>query len=282
MEGYFRDKAKILDLICKDGFFVGNLDDEYSKKLILLARKNNLNTTTYSILENKNADISGKIVNETLNTLKGKVEYRGEAESIEIPLAGGFNLSNALASIGIAINSGITLRDATKTLKNSPTPQGRMEFIDEGQPFTVIVDYAHSPDSFEKVLPVIKRNIPDGNRLIFVFGATGSRDIGKRPIMGEIASRYADLSVITDENPYWEKPEDIISHIEEGFKKDNYVTILDRGQAIKWAFKEANEGDVVLIVGKGHENYICVKDKKIPFNDCDKSHSILREMGFGK
>lgn len=280
MEGYYRDKAKLLDLIGEEGFFVGNIDDEYSRRLIDSARKRGLEVFTYGLSEE--ADIYGEVISEDLNGLTGMVGFKGESSDIEIPLSGSFNLSNALGAIGIAVNTGVSLSEAANALKDSPSPQGRLEFIDEGQPFTVIVDYAHSPDSFLNVLPIIKENLSEGGKLIFVFGATGSRDRGKRPIMGNIAGKYADISVVTDENPYWENPEDIIDQIVEGFEDDNYIVIVDRESAIRWAFKSAKKDDVVLIAGKGHEDYICVRDDKIPFNDCDKSHQILREMGFEK
>ncbi len=190
---------------------------------------------------------------------------------IETQLVGQFNVSNCLAAIAAAYAIGLSHADIARGLAGVSGVTGRMERIDAGQPFTVIVDYAHTPDSLEKVLRIL-RPLTNG-KLLVVFGSAGERDIQKRPIMGQIAAHLADFFVITDEDPREEDREQILREIANGAiaagKQEgrDFLCIADRRQAIDVAFRRAQAGDTVLLAGKGHEQSIIIGRDKIPWDD---------------
>lgn len=186
-------------------------------------------------------------------------------------LVGRFNVSNCLAAIATAYSLGISPALIAETLATVQGVTGRMERIDEGQPFTVIVDYAHTPDSLEKVLHIL-RPLTSG-RLMVVFGSAGERDRQKRPIMGRIAAQLTDFFVITDEDPRQEDRLRILQEIAEGARAagrregEDFLLIADRREAIAAAFARAREGDTVLLAGKGHEQSIIIGTTKMPWDD---------------
>jgi UDP-N-acetylmuramoyl-L-alanyl-D-glutamate--2,6-diaminopimelate ligase len=194
----------------------------------------------------------------------------GEIE-ITTRLVGRFNVSNCLAAIATAYSLGIDPDLIARTLATVQGVTGRMERIDEGQPFTVIVDYAHTPDSLEKVLKIL-RPLTSG-RLMAVFGSAGERDRQKRPIMGRIAAQMTDFFVITDEDPREENRFHILQEIAEGAKSigkregQDFLSIADRREAIAAAFAHAHQGDTVLLAGKGHEQSILIGTTKVPWDD---------------
>ena len=164
---------------------------------------------------------------------------------------------------------GIGLEDAARGLARVGSVPGRIEPVEAGQDFLVVVDYAHTPDSVENVLLAARPLTVDGGRVIVVLGCGGDRDRGKRPLMGEAATRLADLSVITSDNPRSEDPAAIIAEIEPGARRGGgaYVVEPDRRAAIRLALREARPGDVVVIAGKGHETGQEFADRTIPFDD---------------
>ena len=190
---------------------------------------------------------------------------------IETQLVGQFNVSNCLAAIATAHAIGLSHVDIARGLAQVSGVTGRMERIEVGQPFSVIVDYAHTPDSLEKVLSIL-RPLTSGN-LLLVFGSAGERDLQKRPIMGQIAAHLADFFVITDEDPREEDREQILREIANGAitagKREDrdFLCIADRKQAIATAFRRAQAGDTVLLAGKGHEQSIIIGREKIPWDD---------------
>jgi UDP-N-acetylmuramoyl-L-alanyl-D-glutamate--2,6-diaminopimelate ligase len=190
---------------------------------------------------------------------------------IETPFIGRFNVSNCLAAIATAYSQGIRLETIRDHMAHAKGVAGRMESIDEKQPFTVIVDYAHTPDSLDKVLSTLRPITP--GRLIVVFGSAGERDVQKRPIMGRIATQKCDFSVITDEDPREEDREKILQEIAAGAeaigKRDgiDFLRIADRREAITAAFHYAQSGDTVLLAGKGHEQSIIIGREKVPWDD---------------
>lgn len=191
--------------------------------------------------------------------------------SIETQLVGQFNVSNCLAAIATAYAIGVKPADIARGLAGVTGVTGRMERIDVGQSFTVIVDYAHTPDSLEKVLRIL-RPLTMG-KLLLVFGSAGERDIQKRPIMGQIAAQFSDFFVITDEDPREENREQILREIAIGAENtgkregNDFLCIADRTQAIATAFQHAQAGDTVLLAGKGHEQSIIIGREKIPWDD---------------
>ncbi|RKQ88482.1 UDP-N-acetylmuramoyl-L-alanyl-D-glutamate--2,6-diaminopimelate ligase [Brockia lithotrophica] len=206
--------------------------------------------------------------------------YTGERLPARLPLLGRFNVENALAALAAAHALGVPLKELVPILEYVRPVPGRMERVEAGQPFTVLVDYAHTPDGLEKALGAV-REWAEG-RVIVVFGAGGDRDRAKRPRMGEVAHRLADVLVVTSDNPRSEDPEaiarDILSGIPDPPERETYVE-LDRKRAIRAAIRLARPGDVVLIAGKGHEREQIVGRLRIPFDDREEALAALRELG---
>ncbi|HID94554.1 MAG TPA: UDP-N-acetylmuramoyl-L-alanyl-D-glutamate--2,6-diaminopimelate ligase [Candidatus Latescibacteria bacterium] len=194
--------------------------------------------------------------------------------SLQSHLIGRFNIMNILAAVGIALASGIGLEAIREGVEKVQALSGRFEQIDCGQDFRVVVDYAHTPAALETLL-LTTRGLPSA-RIILVFGCGGDRDRGKRPLMGEIASRLADLCFITSDNPRNEDPETIIEDIISGVVKRNYEIAPDRREAIRKALEVAERDDVVVIAGKGHENYQIIGERTVHFDDREVVQELLK------
>lgn len=211
-----------------------------------------------------------------------RVVLSGIEQLIETRLVGRFNISNCLAAIATTYSQGITLSAIAQGLANATGVTGRMESIDEGQAFTVIVDYAHTPDSLQKVLATL-RPLTQG-KLIVVFGSAGERDVQKRSIMGRVAARMADFFVITDEDPREENREQILRAIAGGAEAEgkrqerDFLCIADRTEAIAAAFVYAQAGDTVLLAGKGHEQSIIIGREKLPWDDRRVAREQLKKL----
>ncbi len=193
---------------------------------------------------------------------------------VRLPLAGAYNVSNALVAAGCAHALGIPLDTIVAGLEGAPQVPGRLERVECGQPFSVIVDYAHTPDSLEKAIAAV-REVTTG-RVIVVFGCGGDRDPDKRPVMGAAAGA-ADVAIVTSDNPRSEDPVGIILQIEDGLKAAHatYDTQVDRRRAIEHALDMARPGDAVLIAGKGHEDYQIFADRTIHFDDREVAREVL-------
>jgi UDP-N-acetylmuramoyl-L-alanyl-D-glutamate--2,6-diaminopimelate ligase len=213
----------------------------------------------------------------TAITPKGKID-------LKINLPGAFNIYNALAAIAYGISENISLKTIKDALEEFEGVQGRMERINEGQNFSVIVDYAHTPDAFSKIFEAAQNLTGPGGRIISVFGATGDRDKAKRPELGQIAAKYSKYCFLTLEDPGSENPLDIINEIEPGLKKigkeenKDYFKIIDRRDAIKRAFETTREGDVVLLLAKGHETVMVLKNQKIPWDERQVAREELKKL----
>jgi len=192
---------------------------------------------------------------------------------VRLPLPGRFNVLNALGAIAVASGLGVEVEAAARALAGAGRVPGRFEPVDEGQPFAVIVDYAHKPDALENVLRTA-RELADG-RLICVFGCGGDRDRGKRPLMGSVVRRLADVGLVTSDNPRSEDPAAIIADITAGFDMDVEV---DRRTAIARAVATAEPDDVVVIAGKGHEQGQELADRTIPFDDREVAREALTAL----
>lgn len=204
----------------------------------------------------------------TLETANGRTRLR-------LPLAGAYNVSNALVAAGCALALDVPLEAIREGLETAPQVPGRLERIECGQPFTVVVDYAHTPDSLEKAIAAL-RPLTAG-RLIVVFGCGGDRDPDKRPVMGRVAGRSADHTILTTDNPRSEDPVGIILAIEDGMRAVNgsYEVVVDRARAIERAIAGARPGDTVLIAGKGHEDYQIFADRVVHFDDREVARRVL-------
>jgi UDP-N-acetylmuramoyl-L-alanyl-D-glutamate--2,6-diaminopimelate ligase len=199
-----------------------------------------------------------------------------ELESIDLKLRGRFNAENALGALAASRLLGIEDEAIVRGLEAIRGVPGRFESVVEGQPFEVIVDYSHKPEALESVLRTA-RELATG-RVICVFGCGGDRDRGKRPLMGRIASELADVAIVTSDNPRSEDPQAIIDEILAGVTGEVEVE-LDRAAAIEHALSAADDGDVVLIAGKGHEQGQEFADRTIPFDDREVARDVLRRLG---
>jgi len=208
------------------------------------------------------------------------------AEEVTLGLPGDFNVYNALAAAAVALSQGVAVGDIARGIASFPGVPGRLERIDEGQPFTVVVDFAHAPEALRRVLTFLRGSASGGRgRLIAVFGCIGERERPRRAGMGLAAGQLADFSILTNDNPFSEDPDGIIAEITEGLREagrhegHHFVAIPDRREAIAHAFAMAVEGDIVLLAGKGHEQSITIGETVIPWDDRGVARELLREMG---
>jgi UDP-N-acetylmuramoyl-L-alanyl-D-glutamate--2,6-diaminopimelate ligase len=287
MEDYFEAKrllfsgeggAPMLEL--EGGISVVNLDDPYGRRLAEdLSCGSGGDCLTYSAAGGE-ADLSARDVSfDAAGSRFGCVTPEGPID-VRIPLPGDFNVANALAALAVAHVLGLDLGHAAAALASVEQVPGRFESIDEGQPFAVIVDYAHTPDSMENVLAAARR-LTSG-RLISVFGAGGDRDREKRPLMGRAGAELSDVAVVTSDNPRSEDPAAIIVQIEAGIGEGAPAEVVveqDRRAAIALALARAGEGDTVVIAGKGHEQGQEFEEgRKVPFDDRDVAREELRRL----
>lgn len=274
MESYYLEKKKLflgLDGV-KPKAFVLNRDDERFEDLRAVSPERVL---SYGLTESADIFPRSSRFDET-GTTATFVTPIGEFE-LHTSLSGRPNLWNAGAAIGAGIALGFSLDQIGKGLEGLAGVPGRFELIHAGQPFRVIVDYAHTDDALRRVLET-SREITSG-RLIVVFGCGGDRDKTKRPLMGEAAGALADFVVLTSDNPRNEDPKQIIAEIETGLRRTgtSYAAFVDRHDAIRAALKTARAGDTVLVAGKGHEAYQVVGALEIPFDDRQVIRGLLRE-----
>ncbi len=208
-----------------------------------------------------------------------KSQFLIQDEKFNLNLPGKFNIENALVGICVGISQGISLDKIKNKLAEIKNIAGRMDFVKNKKSLKIIIDYALTPDSMEKIGQMMKEfKTKNKGRLIWVFGSCGNRDQGKRPIMGEIVSKFADYTIVTNEDPYDENPIKIMEEIEKGISdksKEKFSRITDRKKALKKAFEIAKKGDIILVTGKGAEENMMVGTKKLPWNDKDVIQDIL-------
>ncbi len=268
MEEYLLAKCMLFK-ICRRGLV--NLDSQYALKVIEEAE---CPVHTYSL--DSDSDIKAVNISKMPHSVEFDIISPWYAGRLRVNIPGRFSVYNALAAAGVCGLLGIP-REAVKTGLEKVQVPGRAESVDTGTDFSVIIDYAHTPDSLGNILETV-RDYASG-KVICVFGCGGDRDRTKRPLMGQISGILADYTVITSDNPRTEDPEAIISQIEEGIKMTagKYVCITDRREAIRHALSEAAAGDVVILAGKGHETYQTFADKTIHFDEREVVRDILSE-----
>jgi UDP-N-acetylmuramoyl-L-alanyl-D-glutamate--2,6-diaminopimelate ligase len=256
---------------------VVNADDQYASRIEGLARR----TLTYGLkgtpdVAVKKLALSVRGIEFTAQTPVGKIEARSR-------LVGRINVYNLLAAIGAGIGIDMPVAKIEQGIASLELVPGRFERIDEGQPFLVVVDYAHTDDALRNLIATARELSPSG-RIITVFGAGGERDRTKRPLMGEAAGSLSSLVVLTSDNPRSEDPLRIINDVVVGLQKANvkYQIEPDREQALEIALEAARPGDMVLLAGKGHETYQVLRDRTIEFDDREKARTILHRRGFSK
>lgn len=272
MESYFAAKAK---LFADVPVSVINIDDEYGRKLI-----DRIGGRVVTFSSDSDADLEFSCIEADNRGSVLKFRHGGKDGSFRFPLPGWFNHQNAAAAAATAIGLGLTLDQAIEGLSQSTGIPGRLEPIDLGQPFTVYIDYAHTPNALERLLTSLRRFRP--NKLHVVFGCGGDRDRKKRPLMGEITSNLADYVYLTSDNPRTEDPKAIIDDALKGIAdRKKCIVIEDRTEAIKMAISRASKNDIVAIAGKGHEEYQVIGSMKKFFSDIEVAKSVLRKQGYG-
>jgi len=267
IEEYFLAKAKLFEMLDESATAVINGDDAHGKKMVEHTQAKILR---YGF-ESQN-DVTAKGVRFALNGSQFVLSMaEGECE-LKTPLIGPHNIYNILAAAAVAHGFGIDIECIKEGIENLTCVPGRLEKIESMKDFKIFVDYAHTDDALKNVLSSL-RQVHSG-RILLVFGCGGDRDKTKRAKMGKVAGSLADFTILTNDNPRSEDPDDIIHKIASGFEKKNYLIVLDRKQAIERVLGLAKKGDLVLVAGKGHENYQILKGKTIPFDD----RQVIREI----
>ena len=257
MEEYLRSKAQLLELLLPHGVVVYNLDDPAWSELRTHRRRIAFSERVMA------AEVHAEDVQFAPRGSEWTLTLMDERDRVRLPLIGDFNVSNALGAAAAAYALGIPGRVIAERLSSLPQVPGRLELLNDSP--AVLRDYAHTPDALERALDAV-RPFTRG-RLILVFGCGGDRDRGKRPVMGGIAERKADLAIVTSDNPRTEDPERILDDVEAGMTRTNHERLVDRREAIARALELAGREDVVLLAGKGHETYQVRGTTKYPFDE---------------
>jgi UDP-N-acetylmuramoyl-L-alanyl-D-glutamate--2,6-diaminopimelate ligase len=283
IEAYRRAKALLFERVARaGGAAILNVDDEGAMAMTPFTRGSS-RVLTYSA-QGKRANLGAShIVTGLAGTRFDLQADHDSPRVVTMPLLGLFNVENALCALGVTLAAGVGIDAGVEALRMAPAVPGRMVLVDEGQPFSVVVDYAHTPESLAKVLTLL-RSLTVGGRIIVVFGSAGERDVEKRALQGGVAARLADVSYLTNEDPRNEDEEQILEQIAVGAKAmgaregEQYFRITDRREAIKAAFAQARPGDCVLLAGKGHEHSILTADQRMPWDEQAIARELLRTM----
>ena len=276
MERYFLAKRRLFDTYLRaDGHALINLDDDRAPELIAAARGR---VWTYAVAGGP-ADLQAVDVRLSLDATRFRARTPAGDLDVHTPLVGRFNVQNVLAALGAALALGVDPAAALRGIASVTGVPGRLERVQAGQDFTVVVDYAHTDDALKNLLETIRELRP--RRVITVFGCGGDRDRTKRPLMGAVAARLSDVVVVTSDNPRSEPPEAILEEIQRGMnggRRAERHAIVDRREAIVRALEMAATGDAVVIAGKGHETYQVLRDRTIPFDDRQIAREVLTRL----
>jgi len=270
IEAYREAKMKLFDKLTANDRAIVNVDDDVG---VELARSVRSCGVTYGI-ENE-AMLEAADLELSLEGSRFGWRHPGGKVAVDLPTIGGHNVSNFLAAAGACMALGIEPEFIARSIAAFPGVPGRLERVDQGQDFLVLVDYAHTDDALEKVL--VSLGELKRNRILVVFGCGGDRDRQKRPLMAAVVEKHADFAVVTSDNPRSEDPNAIIEEIRDGFSPSaKYVVEVDRRKAIQRAVSEAGAGDIVLIAGKGHETYQKFADGMVHFDDREETRNALK------
>ncbi|MGI8686522.1 MAG: UDP-N-acetylmuramoyl-L-alanyl-D-glutamate--2,6-diaminopimelate ligase [Acidimicrobiales bacterium] len=265
MESYFAAKASLFDA-ARAGTGVVNADDPWGRRLLGTAR---LPLVAYSMDDVTDVEVRPR-----------STRFRWDGEPVDLRLGGRFNVSNAVCAATIAGRLGVPAATVAAGLSDLGAVPGRFERVDTGQPFTVVVDYAHTPAALEQVLLAAREEADENGRVVVVFGCGGERDRGKRPLMGEVAARLADVVVLTSDNPRGEDPGAILDEVKAGAGGARSLVVEpDRRAAVYAAVDAALPGDVVVVAGKGHETGQTTGGSTEPFDDRDVARAALAAAG---
>ncbi|MGE5086586.1 MAG: UDP-N-acetylmuramoyl-L-alanyl-D-glutamate--2,6-diaminopimelate ligase [Bacillota bacterium] len=282
MDQYFEAKQKLFtDLLWKTSkrpcFAIINIDDKYGRRMRVADP-----AILWTYGSSKDADIHYKIKRMDFALTSFEVTTPLGKGEVHLPMSGVHNVMNALAALGAGLSAGVPLEMCIQALNSFTGVPGRLQSVPNAQNLSVFVDYAHSPDALENVLMAltkVRENLKSSARIWTVFGCGGDRDKGKRPLMAEMALKYSDCVVITSDNPRTEEPEAIIQDILAGVPssaKDKVTVLADRKEAIHVTLKKAQSGDVILIAGKGHEDYQIIGTTKFPFSDVQVAQEAMQ------
>ena len=285
MENYVAAKAKLFqsltaaDHVKEHKTAIVNVDDPWSKQILDACH---CQVLTYGV--EKDADLKGSNLNVELKRSSFDVVGPFVNVHLNMNITGLFNVYNTLAAIGAAHAEGIDEATIDKAIQTFHSVAGRFELVEAGQPFAIVVDYSHTPDSLEKALETARAMNP--NHVIAVFGCGGDRDRTKRPIMGRIGAELADIPIVTSDNPRSENPDAIVAEVEEGVKQglkagQHHEVIVNRREAIYRAVELAQENDIIVIAGKGHETYQILNDGTIHFDDREEARNAVRDLHRG-
>ena len=273
MENYFEAKAILFRGLKEGCYAVLNADDEYYEKFRAVVPKG-VKIITYGI--KKDADLKASNIEYSIHGAKFDVITKDGEYKLDLNLNGAFSVYNTLCALAVAVAYGISYDISIDTLNKVQNVAGRFEIVHKTP--LVIVDYAHTPDGLENVLKAAREITPEGSKLICLFGCGGDRDTTKRPKMGAIAEKFADKVIITSDNPRSENPNQIISDIVAGLKSMNPERVYvepDRGKAIRLSKSISTEKDVIVLAGKGHEDYQILADKTIHFDDREEARKTF-------
>jgi len=288
VEAYRRAKARLLEFVDRRDelrpYARGvalNADDHGARSIASFAGSTPL---IWYGLESRMAEIRAQEVRSTAQGTDFELVTPRGSSPVHLKLLGSFNVENALAAASAGYLLGLSPAQIAEGLERLEYVPGRLQRIDVGQPFTVIVDYAHTPEALRRLLELVRQLVP--GRVIAVFGSAGERDRLKRPLQGAIAARLADFAVFTSEDPRYEEPDQIIAEIAAGAQEAgavegrDYVRIEDRATAIREAMSRARSGDAVLLLGKGHERCIIYKSERRPWDEPAEALAALAELGY--
>lgn len=258
MENYFNAKTKLFKEMKEDGISILNIDDPKFADLYALCPTK---VITYGI--EKEATYRANNIKLGTKSSSFTLIYQENEYEVTTNLVAMYNIYNLLAAIAAVVESGKAIEDVLAYVNNIKQIEGRLEIIDEGQPFQIIVDFAHTPDGLEKIYEYAREITPEGSDIISVFGSAGKRDKAKRKVFGEVSDKYCDFIILTEDDPRGEDPRSIANEIKKGITKTKNVFIEDRYDAIRMAIESANVSDTVLILGKGDEVFMYHEEGRV-------------------
>lgn len=273
MQNYFLAKKKFFKILPNNAFALANVDDEYGNEIL-----KDIKANKYTFGIENNADFKAEIKKIDFSGIDLEVKHTEAKYLLKTQLLGKFNAYNLLAVFSVCLLLGFDKEKVLKSLESVLPPEGRFDYFLSKDGILVVVDYAHSPDAVEKVLHTARGIIGNNGRVISVFGCGGDRDPMKRRIMGKSGAELSDIAIFTSDNPRSENPEKIIEQMKTDLTVNHLkkvISITDRREAIKEAIKITKKGDIIMVLGKGHETYQEIKGVKYPFNDMEEFKRIL-------
>ena len=261
IESYFQEKLKLFNLIKKDGSAIINIDDSYSSKII-----NSIKTNIITYGFSKNADIYPTTYSFSYNKMSFTLSVFNEKYKIKSNITGKYNIYNIMAAVACCIANSIPIHNIINSIERIKSIPGRMEFVGNKDK-KIFIDYAHTPDAFENILSLISEIKNKNNKIMTLFGCGGDRDKSKRSIMAGIVEEYSNSIIVTSDNPRTESLKNIIKDISQGFSSKKHIIIKNREEAIMYAIREMDKNSILLILGKGRENYELVGNIKHNHDD---------------